>query len=41
MMRFSVMRGPKLKEKLPRPVGEEDAARLLEETSKTDQPAWV
>jgi len=37
----AAMRGPRLKQKLPRPVAKEDAARLIEMAGEGDAPAWV
>ncbi len=37
---IGAMRGPKIKEKLPRPVGQSDAARLIELAAQNDEP-WV
>jgi integrase/recombinase XerC len=38
---ISILRGPKAKERLPRPVAEEDAARLLEAAAQSDRAPWV
>ncbi|MCA8888183.1 MAG: tyrosine recombinase XerC [Parvularculaceae bacterium] len=37
---IGAMRGPKIKEKLPRPVGQGDAARLIDLAGENDEP-WV
>lgn len=38
---IAAMRGPKMKERLPRPVSEADADALIEAAGKGDGPAWV
>ncbi len=38
---IAIMRGPRRKEKLPRPVSQEDADRLLAAASQGDGPAWI
>lgn len=38
---ITAMRGPKMKERLPRPVSEDDADALIEAAATGDGPAWV
>ena len=38
---ISILRGPKAKERLPRPVAEEDASRLLAAASTSESAPWV
>lgn len=38
---ITAMRGPRMKERLPRPVSEADAHALIEAAETSDDPAWI